>query len=119
MGADPTPSGPADGTPITIADESTLEAVLDADGLVLLEFHADWCAACGLVRPALGQLHDEYPFTLSRVDIDTELGESVADRYDVSGVPTVVVFSDGERVATRRGVRQKGEFRALLERHLD
>lgn len=118
MCAEPTSSGPADGTPVTITDESTLEAILDTDGLVLLEFHADWCAACSLVSPALRQLHDEYPFTLSRVDIDTELGGSIANRYDVSGLPTVVVFCAGERIATRRGVQQKGAFRALLERYL-
>jgi thioredoxin 1 len=114
-----TPSGPTEPERATITDESALEAILETDTLVLIEFHADWCAACSLVTPALRQLQSEYLFTLARVDVDTDAGDSIADRYDVSGLPTIVVVEDGEHVDMRRGIQQKGTLRTLLQRNLD
>jgi thioredoxin 1 len=119
MCAERTPPGPTDGERPTITDESALDAILETESLILLEFHADWCAACSLVTPALRQLQNEYPFTFARVDADTDAGASIADRYDVSGLPTIVVFVDGEHVETRRGIQQKGTLRTLLKRNLD
>jgi thioredoxin 1 len=86
---------------------------------LVLEFHADWCAACGLVEPALEQLAAERPITVAGVDVEREALVPVVERHEISQLPSVVLLIDGEPVGVRTGVHNKATLRSFLDSHLE
>jgi thioredoxin 1 len=121
MASDPVPgSERADETAsAAVTDDAEVQRLRDADGPVVLEFHADWCAACGLVEPALEQLAAERPITVARVDVEQEALAPVVERHGVSQLPSVVLLIDGEPVGVRTGVHNKATLRSFLDSHLE
>lgn len=115
----PSETGGTDGEPRVVTDEAELDAELAGNDAVLLEFHADWCAACGLLAPALEQLAADRPFRLVRVDVEREALSGIVERYGVSELPSIVLVADGERVADRTGIHDKRALRSFLDAHLD
>lgn len=111
----PSGAGGATGERRTVADEAELDGVLAAHDTVLLEFHAEWCAACELVAPALEQLAAERPLALVRIDVEHAALATVVERYGVSTLPSVVLVADGEPVADRTGVHDKRALRSFLD----
>ncbi len=84
--------------------------VLNADKPVLVDFSADWCGPCKMLAPILEELKDSIGdrAKIFKVDVDNE--GDLAGEYDVSGVPTMIFFNEGEEVDRMVGVRQKEEL---------
>lgn len=88
-------------------------AQLTADhGVVLVDFHADWCGPCQQLEPIVASLAAETAATVAKVDIDRH--QAIAQQHGVRGVPTLVLFSGGEPVDRVVGVQGKGELSALI-----
>jgi thioredoxin 1 len=121
MASDPvTGSESADETAsVAVTDETELRRLREAGDPVVLEFHADWCAACSLVEPALEQLAAERPITVARIDVEREPLAPVIERYGVSRLPSVVLLIDGERTGVRTGIHNKATLRSFLDSHLE
>ena len=98
---------------ITDADFET--EVLGADVPVLVEFWAQWCGPCHQVAPVLAKIADERDGALRVVKLNSDENPITSARYRVMGLPTMVVFRDGEPVHELRGARPK----AALDRELD
>lgn len=78
------------------ADDATFEAeVLNADGLVLVDFSAAWCAPCKKLEPIVHELADEYDGRLKVVHVDVDRAQNVAARFGVMSVPTVLLVREG------------------------
>ena len=91
--------------------------VLDADHPVLVDFWADWCAPCHALAPTLDQLaasRDDLHVLKVNVDDDKEL----AARYKVRGIPSLVLFRDGEPAATHVGVANLHQLNAWLDQSI-
>lgn len=84
-----------------------------ADGRVLVDFYADWCAPCRMMEPAVEEVADE-GVRVVKVDIDEN--QKVASAYGVRSVPTLVVFEDGDPVTRAVGAKSADELRELFER---
>jgi thioredoxin len=106
----------------TITDikaSSFAAAVLKSPQPILVDFHADWCPPCRVMRPALEQLATEFAGRLKFVGIDAEEEQELAKRYGVESIPTLVVFSRGRPVTRKVGAASLTDLRTLLEQILD
>jgi len=93
--------------------ESFQEAV--ADGVVLVDFYADWCGPCKQLEPIVERLAATTDATVAKVDIDANQG--LAAQYGVRSVPTLVLFADGEAAERLVGMQGEQQLRSLVERY--
>jgi thioredoxin 1 len=107
-----------------VALPTTTEAAFAADVLaasspVLVDFTAEWCPPCRQIAPVLEQLAAEETARMRVVSLDVDANPVVADLYQVTAMPTLVLFVAGREVARIRGVRPGELIRAELEPYLD
>ena len=89
--------------------------VLLSDKPVLLDFYADWCGPCKMLAPVLHEIAEKNAGALKvgKVNVDEQM--ELAMRFQVSGIPMLVVFKDGKAVAKSVGYRPKSEIAAMVE----
>lgn len=93
------------------------EVVLESNQLVLVDFWATWCGPCKMIAPILEQLSEEMTeVTFVKVDVDNNPG--LADKYDISSIPTVILFKGGNQVDKITGFRPKNDFINMINRNL-
>jgi thioredoxin len=92
-----------------VTDESFESEVLEAGRPVVVDFWAPWCGPCKAIEPALDELAEETD-KVDFVKLDIDENPSIADRYGVLSLPTVILFADGEPRATVYGARPKKHF---------
>ena len=87
---------------------------LKNNSLVLVDFWATWCAPCRMIAPVLEELAERYKddLILGKVDVDEE--SSLASKYNIQSIPTVILFKDGQIVATEIGVNSLDVYEEML-----
>ncbi len=100
-----------------VTDASFEQDVLGAASPVVVDFWAPWCGPCRAIHPILEQLEAEHD-SLSFVKINIDENPSVASRYGVLSIPTVMLFEDGELRETVIGARPRAHFERAFERWL-
>lgn len=93
-------------------------ALINSDQLTLVDFSAEWCGPCKMLAPILKQVKDEMGDDLKIVKIDVDKNQSLANTYQVRGVPTMIFFKNGEQLWRKSGVLQKGEIVQLAKSFL-
>lgn len=84
-------------------------------GLVLKKFYADWCGPCQMMKPVVEEFKEKHPeVEVIEINIDDE--EELADRYEVSTIPCLVLERDGEEVAREIGVVPPKKLEKMLEK---
>lgn len=86
--------------------------VLNAKGVVLVDFFATWCAPCKMLSPIVDQVADEVTAKVCKLNVDES--QAVAQKYGVSSIPTLVVFKDGVEVKRSMGFIPKNAVLDLL-----
>jgi thioredoxin 1 len=85
---------------------------------VIIDFHALWCGPCKVQSPVLeeiaGELHDK----IRVIKIDVDKNESIADRYNIRSVPTIMIFKSGNVLYKRAGLHQKDELIHLITKNI-
>lgn len=98
---------------IPVTDADFKNEVLDQDGLVLVDFQADWCGPCRQMAPVLDKLSEDFGnITFRSLDVDANPEHPA--QYRVSGIPTLKVFKNGEEVASYVGARPYEAMKAEL-----
>jgi thioredoxin 1 len=93
------------------------EVVLENNQLVLVDFWATWCGPCKMIAPILEQLSEDITdVTFVKVDVDNNPG--LADKYDISSIPTIILFKGGKQVDKITGFRPKNDFVNMINRNL-
>lgn len=103
---------------IVDAGETDFDQAVDATVPVLVDLWAPWCAPCRVLSPALEDLASERAGTLKLVKVDVDQAPTIARRYQVQGVPTLVLMSNGSVVASQVGALPTGALTGWLDEHL-
>jgi thioredoxin 1 len=92
--------------------------VLQSEGPVLVRFEAKWSASCRQLFPIVGQLASEFADRLMVVTVDVDEQPEIAEALGIPGIPTLVLFRNGQRVATKHGPLPKERLSRWLEQAL-
>lgn len=108
----------AAGVPLDVTGAGWDDEVLGAEGPVLVDFWAPWCAPCKKMEPTLRDVAARYAGRLTVARLDVESQPAVAGRYDVLSLPTLILFRHGEPVERLAGAVKPKRLDAVLAPHL-
>ncbi len=100
---------------VQISDASFEEDVLKADGPVLVDFWAEWCGPCKMIAPVLEELADEYNGKLTIAKLNIDSNPETAPKYGVRGIPTLILFKNGQAEGTKVGALSKSQLAAFID----
>ncbi len=84
--------------------------IINGDRPVLIDFHADWCGPCKMLSPIIQKVAKDLDGKVRVIKIDVDKNVALADKFQIRGVPTMVLFKDGKSVWRQSGVLQKDEI---------
>lgn len=91
-----------------VSDASFARDVLESETPVLVDFWAEWCGPCKQIGPSLEEISDEMEIAVAKVNIDEN--PMTPSKYGVRGIPTLILFKDGQVAATKVGALPKGKL---------
>jgi thioredoxin 1 len=92
---------------MTVDDDTFDDEVLRSDRLVLVDFWAEWCGPCRMVAPVLEEIAKEHAETITIAKLNVDQNQSIAGRYQVLSLPTMILFKGGEPVRQIVGAKPK------------
>ena len=102
--------------PLPVGDRDLERLVRDSEVPVLVDFYADWCGPCKMMAPVLDELARERAGQVLVAKLDTDRNPTMAARFSIRGVPTLIAFQGGREVAREVGAVPKPRLAALIER---
>ncbi len=102
----------------TFSDGTWDQEVLHSDKPVLVDFWAEWCQPCRVLAPTIEALAEEYGGKVKVGKLNVDENSGVSAKYQIRGIPTVLIFKDGEVKEQVVGLTSKGKLSELIEKHL-
>ncbi len=103
---------------VFIEDQSFDTEVLQAEGPVLVDFWAEWCGPCKMIAPILDEISDEYSGKVKITKLNIDDNPATPPKYGIRGIPTLMLFKDGNVEATKVGAVSKSQLTAFLDSHI-
>ena len=100
---------------IHVTDSSFEDEVLSSDKPVVVDYWAEWCGPCKMIAPLLDELADEYEGKVTVAKINIDENQATPQKYAVRGIPTLMVFKNGEVAGTKVGAMSKSQLSAFID----
>jgi len=89
--------------------------VIKAQGLVMVDFWAAWCAPCRIISPTVEELSKEYAGKMKFLKLNTDESPDIASKYNIMGIPTLMFFKDGNKIDAIVGAIPKQQLKAKID----
>ncbi len=104
---------------ITYVTDETFEGeVLNSDSPVLVDFWADWCGPCKMIAPILDEIAGEYQGKIKVAKLNIDENPNTPPRYGIRGIPTLMLYKNGNVEATKVGAVSKSQLTAFIDSNL-
>lgn len=105
--------------PFEVTDATFQSEVLESEKPVLVDFWADWCGPCRMIAPSVSAMAEEYENVLRVAKLDVDDNPAVPGRYGIVGIPTLMLFKQGQVVERITGALPKDRIVAQILPHLE
>ncbi|UAM98205.1 thioredoxin [Polaribacter litorisediminis] len=93
---------------------SNFSEVINQDKPVLVDFFAEWCGPCKMMSPILKEVKDALQEKVAIIKIDVDKNQAIAAKYQVRGVPTLILYKQGKQLWRQSGVVQKRDLVSII-----
>ncbi|HUR90733.1 MAG TPA: thioredoxin TrxA [Ramlibacter sp.] len=101
-----------------VSDATFEQDVLQADKPVLVDYWAEWCGPCKMIAPILDEVAGSYGDKLQVAKMNVDENREVPAKFGIRGIPTLMLFKNGELAATKVGAMSKAQLTAFLDQQL-
>ena len=101
-----------------INEDSFKKNVLESEIPVLVDFFADWCGPCQTMAPVLAELADQFEGRFKVVKVNIENSQQITEQYNISSIPTLIIFKNGQESRQVVGALPKTELESMMQAEL-
>jgi thioredoxin 1 len=102
-----------------VTDETFEREVIQSTVPVLVDYWAEWCGPCKMIGPALDASAESYAGRLNIAKVNVDENPSLPSRYGIRGIPTLMIFKNGQVAATKVGALSKAQLAAFIDDNLN
>ncbi|MDH5436083.1 MAG: thioredoxin TrxA [Gammaproteobacteria bacterium] len=106
------------GEVVHVTDTSFDEEVLKSNAAVLVDYWADWCGPCKMIAPILEEIAQEYEGKIKVTKLNIDENPETPPKYGIRGIPTLMLFKDGNVEATKVGALSKSQLTAFIDSNI-
>jgi thioredoxin 1 len=103
---------------VHVSDDTFEEKVLKSDKPVLIDYWAEWCGPCKMIAPVLDEIATEYADRVVVAKLNIDENPETPPKYGIRGIPTLMLFKDGNVEATKVGAVSKSQLTAFIDGNL-
>lgn len=103
---------------IQISDDSFEENVIKKGKPIIVDFWAEWCGPCKQIGPILEEISDEYSDKITIGKLDVDANPETPGKFQIRGIPTMLLFNNGELIDTKVGMSSKADLTAWIDKNI-
>lgn len=101
-----------------VTDDDFKQQVLESDIPVLVDFWAEWCAPCKMLAPLLEEIAPDYEDRIKIKKLNVDNNRKSAEQYNVRGIPTLIIYKNGNSEATHVGLLNRSQLVAFIDQNI-